>query len=478
MGFSALRSATVVSIALVNKAFAVDFNQVIVGSNFDDADALTVGQLYTNPLPGVATAGESSFLLVDQESAGTWQGTPTSVGSMADSNLAIAVGDVSGDGLPDIVTGNNSTQASVRLGIASADGTYAVSDLVPASNLVSNGITLDTVQGIDVKAVDFDGDGDLDILATVSNYEQTEGFLLFLDNTNGDGSAFATTIIADDLKGIARIEVADLDNDGFQDVVVLQVTNRAVVAYFQGTGGTFSPRILSEPGTAAANLAIGVGRLDNNNFLDVVATGPDNIDIYLSGFFRFYAKNTIFQGVLGSMQSLEYQDWHVDVVDVDDNGMNDIVAVWGLQNGIKVVEQVEENRYRFPETLIAVFNPDALQAADLDGDGLIDYVTHSSSNSNVYAFYALSDEATSTPTVSPVAVPSPTAVVPTAPTTCTPIHGRCFPTSVCCNPEENECNGVCQKKGGTGEIPDSSVGKKLLDQTDRVRGSTRRRSLR
>ena len=133
-----------------------------------------------------------------------------------------------------------------------------------------------------------------------------------------------------------------------------------------------------------------------------------------------------------------------------------------------------------------------LQVADLDGDGMMDFVAHSTVDNTVSAIYTVivDTEDSSRPTRAPstprpTRLPSttrptrrPTTIEPTASPTddsesqqCKPFYERCTSADLCCNPARHECNGVCRKK----PIPNISAGaKKIFRNGDRVRGSTRR----
>ena len=98
---------------------------------------------------------------------------------------------------------------------------------------------------------------------------------------------------------------------------------------------TFTYRELAASGSLpGSHLALAVGTLDLNDYVDIVTIGSDRISVFLSNFPRIHTENTIFQGNLGTMRSLNHNYFHAAITDIDQNGLQDIVAVYGLQNRI------------------------------------------------------------------------------------------------------------------------------------------------
>lgn len=178
--------------------------------------------------------------------------------------MAIAVGDVNGDGNPDVVLAQCSSNseeicfggsaAGVMLG--NGNGTFQ-----PAVNY--SGVDNDPLA---VALADVNGDGNLDILMTNPSSEdhgQADGNVaVFLGNGNGTFQAVVTY----DAGGLAAgLAIADLTGDGKLDAVVIEspseqsssgTINAAVLA---GNGdGTFQPAVLFNVGAGAASVAAGV----------------------------------------------------------------------------------------------------------------------------------------------------------------------------------------------------------------------------
>jgi Bacterial Ig-like domain (group 3)/FG-GAP-like repeat len=172
---------------------------------------------------------------------------------------AVALGDLNNDGRPDIVVSNYQTTSSDytgRIGVllGNGDGTFQ-----PATTYLSGGVANNSVT-----IVDLDGDGKLDLIAvnqgaTTGQSTGTLGVLL----GNGDGT-FRTAIVTSttrlSIDYFAQVAIADFNGDGKLDVAC-----GASDFLLLGNGdGTFqTPLSLGFEGTGiAAGDFNGDGRLD------------------------------------------------------------------------------------------------------------------------------------------------------------------------------------------------------------------------
>ena len=134
----------------------------------------------------------------------------------------VAVGDVDGDGLPDLylarVDGANSLYRNL--------GDWRFEDITAAS-----GTGLDDLDGTGVALVDLDGDGDLDLLAAGRGQPNR----LLLNDGTGVFTDVSEAAGFDDAGGATTLAVADIEGDGDLDVYV---TNYRV----NKAGTVFSPQ--------------------------------------------------------------------------------------------------------------------------------------------------------------------------------------------------------------------------------------------
>ncbi|HDS1679051.1 TPA: DUF4347 domain-containing protein [Pseudomonas putida] len=206
----------------------------------------------------------------------------------------MVVGDFDNDGAIDILyqtAGNNSAWAYAH---NNGNGTFTSLSLALSP---FNGLTLPDHAGNNYFVADFDGDGDIDILATVNG--QTGTYLR--NNGNGSFTSLATTGFPAPLAS-GRVIVGDFDGDGAADILYQTGGNGSAFQYAKSNGdGTFtltplagSPfnglSLLDHTGTnyrvgdfdgdgdldvfAATNGGTGVVYLQNGAAPELVSTSP------------------------------------------------------------------------------------------------------------------------------------------------------------------------------------------------------------
>jgi Bacterial Ig-like domain (group 3)/FG-GAP-like repeat/FG-GAP repeat len=136
---------------------------------------------------------------------GTFQ-TAVSYGSGGQDAFSVAVGDVNGDGKPDLVVANYN---SIAVLLGNGDGTFqtALSTLTPYACCIQQSLAL----------ADFDGDGKLDVASGIGN------FLLL---GNGDGTFQPPTTLGAQGPGIAA---GDFNHDGKPDLAVANASSVTIL---------------------------------------------------------------------------------------------------------------------------------------------------------------------------------------------------------------------------------------------------------
>ncbi|MDA5280893.1 FG-GAP-like repeat-containing protein [Streptomyces sp. Isolate_45] len=262
----------------------------------DGSGALGAGAaVELNPTPGCDTTGDNPCV--------------------ARFPVGVAVGDFDEDGKPDLATSNaNTNNVSVVLG--NGDGTFGA-----ATGFGLNGGT--NPQG--VAAADLNGDGHLDLVTS----NASTGTLSVLSG-DGDGGFGTASSVSAGLTLPSKLKLADVNEDGKQDAVLVAPGTPGRVAVLLGDGAG---------GFGTANLLSAGSNLTSASVSDL--NGDGHVDLVVSSY--------------GSNE--------VGVFEGDGTGAFGSPLAFGLNGGT---------------------NPQATAVADLDGDGRPDVVTANSNSSATF----------------------------------------------------------------------------------------------
>jgi hypothetical protein len=209
---------------------------------------------------------------------------------------ALAVADLNGDGIPDIVTASNST-GTVSVLLGNGDGTFRAPVIFPSN--------ADSLWGLAV--ADFNGDGKPDIAVS--------GFVGGVMLGNGDGSF--QPVIGQIYGG--ALAVGDLNGDGKLDVLSGAGPGDSGLAILLGNGdGTFT----NGPFYNGGVVQIALADVNNDGNLDIVFTG---IDTKLSGVMLGNGDGTLQPATYWNTK--RYGQGQIAVADVDGNGKPDVLLV-------------------------------------------------------------------------------------------------------------------------------------------------------
>ena len=246
----------------------------------------------------------------------------------------------------------------------------------------------------DVRVADFDGDGDLDVLAAEFGHYRTGGILLLENESTKEGALRFVPHRLDQRPGTIHVPVTDLNTDGRPDFVALISNEWEVVEWFVSLGNN---RFLCRPIWRAPDLTFGSSGLelvdlDGDGDIDILFTNGDSFD-------NLYANPS--HGVqwlenrnADSPEGFHYHrllDWpgayRAVTGDLDGDGDLDIVASAWLP---KSVRPQELQQMEMPSLIILEQEPGTtfschivdkiwpqfpvILLADLDGDGDLDIV--------------------------------------------------------------------------------------------------------
>ncbi|HET7720990.1 MAG TPA: FG-GAP-like repeat-containing protein, partial [Acidimicrobiales bacterium] len=303
---------------------------------------------------------------------------------------ALAVGDVNGDGRPDIAVADNEQGLVVLLGRPAAPPTTTSTSVLPPASPYGRPTSSmpDIFGGVQtyrlpfrggaesVAAGDFNGDGRTD-LATVNDPVSDTPLQVFVFYQGADGSlsrsvAFDTDGALDSASPPMdpSVVAGDLDGDGRDDLVLKM--GRGMNIFFQRDGG-FADRIYRE---VVRYSRVDIADLDGDGRGDLVVSGPEGIVVHHSvGVAQFAAPITVDGGVTSK---------EVAIGDVSGDGRPDIViAEDNVPNGdvfgnVVVYRQRADHSFAPGVWLDAGGRYGTVAVGDFNGDGRGDIaVSHS-----------------------------------------------------------------------------------------------------
>jgi hypothetical protein len=215
----------------------------------------------------VLDAGNDAFMVYPNLKNGTF-GSPTSTSFSIPGNLAsIAIGDVNGDGFPDIVAlafnaGFNGSSMTVETFLGSANLTFQTPTSAQTQTYTFPGAPQLDMSIAALALGDLNKDGKLDLAIEYWEYVSSGTVIVTTSLGNGDGSFGALNTnavisgtfqpgIFNPFDGMSQggVQIADVNNDGNLDITA---EGDGVLLVALGTGtGSFSTTALSSPiGTA------------------------------------------------------------------------------------------------------------------------------------------------------------------------------------------------------------------------------------
>jgi hypothetical protein len=296
--------------------------------------------------------------------------TPTYSSEGAASSVAIA--DVSGDEVPDLIVANG---IGVSILLGQGDGTFQAAVSYSSGGLASSSVAV----------ADVNGDGNADVLvgavsATApcddgpASCPGVVGVLL----GNGDGSFQTAIAYASGGRDAVSVRVGDVDGDGRADLVVANLNHLAVL---MGNGdGTFRPPVTVMINRVdSAFLALqdvnGDGRLDAVVASHGGVDGNGTLKVLLGNGDGTFQTPTSYLPRGHGANSLAVRDVNADgkvdllVADTDANGKGTVEVLLGNGDGTFQPPVAHE---------AGPYGASSVSAGDVDGDGKLDLIVASS----------------------------------------------------------------------------------------------------
>ena len=325
--------------------------QAVMAVTFAELDRMVLGDLNGDNLPDLIAISESRGTL--ETALGMGDGTFVPVASLANLGGSLAVGDVDEDGRLDVMAWGGGP--SVRIYRGGGDGTLTfLADTTFASRV------LDFVAG------DMDGDGHVDIAAYLSRD------WLFVRRGSGDGT-FANTLFHN-ASGLGRMVLEDADLDGDLDILAVDHQGDSFSLFFGNGDGTLAPQLVIPTFRWPTALALGD------------ASGDGRPDLFVSGLwaealavYRFDEHGR----PLGGRPSETSKDFLRGIVEDFDRDQNLDFAALDQLSGLEVLWGDGTGDFPSSTVLGCSSHSRGAGAADLDGDGWLDFVVSCTASSSL-----------------------------------------------------------------------------------------------
>ena len=276
---------------------------------------------------------------------------------------AVAVGDVNGDGLADVVLTTSyyfdpAHDFKLYVFLQQPDGQLAPPVLYPTNSAYSS-------RAQSVQIGDVNGDGRKDIV--LGNTNNIEVFLQQPDGTLAASVVYATSMGR-------NIRIGDVNNDGRADVVGLDWSSNNVAVFLQTAGGTLAPAVMYNAPHGGYN-DLDLGDVNGDGLTDIVVMSGQsflpNVVVLTqaaSGGFNAPVSYSVASGVLTQ---------GVAVGDVNGDGRSDIVVTYGGNKPYSKIGVFYQNAAGGLNPVVSFDSldiPQSVEIADVNRDGRADII--------------------------------------------------------------------------------------------------------
>ncbi len=303
----------------------------------------------------------------------------------------IAIGDLDGDGKPDLVVANyGSNTISVFRNTSTGGSITAASFAAKVDFTTGNG-------PFGIAIGDLDGDGKPDL--AVTNGGIGSASLSVFRNTSTAGSITTASFAAkvDFATGTSPLGVAigDLDGDGKPDIVVANGVSYTV-SVFRNTStagsittASFAAKVDFATGNRPEDVTI--GDLDGDGKPDLVVANAFSNSVSV---FRNTSTGSITPGSFAAKVDFNtgVNPYNIAIGDLDGDGKPDLVMANSLDNTVSVLRNTSTTGSITTASFAAKVDfatgsgPGVVAIGDLDGDGKLDIAVANSGNNTVSVF--------------------------------------------------------------------------------------------
>jgi len=357
-----------------------------------DACNTTIGDLTGDGKPEIISPNcqDNTITIFVNNGDGTFQtgqyynsaANPTTGNAIYSNPESVAIGDVNGDGVPDLVTTNNYT-GDVTVLTGNGDGTV---------NVPTNGYAVGGAPVRPAIIADLNGDGLADVIVPDDYYS-----LVYMKGY-GDGTFQAAvnyySPIGDTGKGDGvDIATGDFNGDGLADVVLGNSTDPTVgiSVFLSNADGTLQPGV--NYGTGGGLEYVAVGDFDKDGILDIAAADYNNgvVQIFKGNGANGVGDGTFTSGATYPTDTTVTGPSAVVVADFNQDGFPDLAVANSAGSNVGVLLNDGHGAFGAPMNYATCASSPQVTAADLNGDGYPDLVIPMPACTGVGIFLNLAD---------------------------------------------------------------------------------------
>lgn len=356
--------------AITSVALPVAPSSIAAGDVDGDGDTdLVIGNDDASSITIAVNDGNATFTVGNSSS--------TVAGGGGLNPHAVAIGDVSGDGIADIATANGGPDAGdVTVFVGIGDGAFGVATVYPVGGHALEDIVL----------ADLNGDGALDVAAVASDADEATVLLAEAGGSLGVANDYPVN------EAPVAIAVGDLDGDGALDIVTADSTADTVsILLGIAGGGTFelAESISVTVAGSAKGGQTGVGRdptdievvdVDGDGHLDIVTANNDSKDVSVllnDGNATFDLP--VHAEVLAPYEQVSPNSTSsLAMADFNDDGRIDVAIADSYGESLDLVAGAGDGLFLPARTFHSGFggnNARWVDTGDYDGDGRVEFVT-------------------------------------------------------------------------------------------------------
>ena len=328
----------------------------------------------------VVNRSTNTFSVLRNTSINSQPAFATKVDFSTDSTpSAVAIGDLDGDGKPDIVITNMFTNKISVYRNSAVSGSITTSSLAAQVSFIADTLSLPT----SVSIGDLDGDGKPD-LAITNSYNNTVSILKNRSKAGSiDSTSFAPAVDFNTGLGPTSVIITDIDGDGKPDLAITNFNAKTISLLHNKTISniidttSFSTKVDYKVGTGPN--ALTVGDLNSDGKLDVVVVnqGSNTISILTNTATSGKIDSTSL-GVKVDISTKGESPYFVSVGNIDSDSLPDIVVANLISNNVSVIKNnyttgaLQATSFADGVNFAAGYYPFSVAIADVDGDGQAD----------------------------------------------------------------------------------------------------------